>query len=91
MAVSGDAKPFCEEYAATARERGCTMTQDCQAPRSACEMAAHTWLACVKTDLMGQCICESGGSLNCEGSFKSNEGSARCIDEYTTLHECLGD
>jgi hypothetical protein len=62
-------------------------TQQCMIPQQ-CAEAAERWLVCVASDLT-QCLCEADGSLNCEGSFKADEGPARCIGEYQVFEDCL--
>lgn len=77
----------CERYASLASAVGCIPTKDCgvEAP---CENVAIAWLDCVAKDT-SQCLCESDdGGLNCEGSFKANEGAASCISEYQAYEAC---
>jgi hypothetical protein len=67
----------CEKFSSLAAAKGCAAPEGCDLP-TACDAAGQAWLECVATDL-SQCLCESGGeSLNCEGSWKVNEGPARC-------------
>ncbi|MFO7181320.1 MAG: hypothetical protein DIU78_021640 [Pseudomonadota bacterium] len=52
---------------------------------------ARAWVDCAATD-REHCYCESDdGDLNCEGSFKPNEGPARCIAEEKALRACQPD
>ena len=77
----------CEKWTALATRVGC------QAPGTkcffapACSDVANRWIECVARDL-AQCICDTEGDLNCEGSFKPNEGPAKCIAEYTPFKAC---
>lgn len=60
---------------------GCTISAECDA-------VARAWIECAARDL-SQCYCESGdGKLNCEGSFKANEGPALCMAEFDALDVC---
>ena len=76
----------CERFASLARVEGCAPLASCSIP-AACEAQAIEWVNCSATDL-AQCICESDGDLNCEGSFKANEGPAHCIPEYAAFNAC---
>jgi len=79
---------FCEAYRKVAKEVGCSAELDCSGFKADCDGLSRAWLTCVKKDLT-QCICERSGKVNCEGSFKPNEGPALCIDEYRALDVCL--
>lgn len=69
-----------------ANDKGCFASACVLDP--ACESQAQAWMDCVAQDL-SQCLCESGdGELNCEGSFKPNEGPARCIAEFGAFDTC---
>jgi hypothetical protein len=76
----------CERVASLAAAKGCaapTCTIDV-----ACTDVVNAWLDCIARDLT-QCLCEAGDqSLNCEGSFKPNEGPALCISEHTASSAC---
>ena len=76
----------CEAYQELADQLGCTL--ECEAIAGECDDEGRAWVACARTDLT-QCMCETDGDLNCEGSFKPNEGPARCIPEYTALDACI--
>lgn len=80
---------FCDGYSDLARRVGCS-PPECDGFEAECDNLARRWLTCVRKDL-AQCICESDGKLNCEGSFKANEGPALCLEEYKPLDVCLGD
>jgi len=88
--VGDEDASFCAEYQKLATEIGCSAQQDCAGFISDCHAPARVWLACLRRDRR-QCICESDGDMNCEGSFKANEGPALCIDEYTALDACFGE
>lgn len=79
-----------EKVASLAKLRGCARPEiDPEKLPARCEKLAITWLDCVARDL-DQCLCESGdNSLNCEGSYKANEGPARCIQEYGAYDDCV--
>lgn len=87
---AASAGTFCEQYAALSSELGCTDQIDCSRILPACESLARAWIECVQRDT-SQCYCEGDRSLNCEGSFKPNEGPALCIDEYSDYRVCSGD
>jgi hypothetical protein len=76
----------CERYASLAQAKGCEPPASCTIEAS-CEAQAVEWVNCAATDL-AQCICESDGDLNCEGSFKPNEGPAQCIATYQAFDAC---
>ena len=84
--VALEGNTACERYASLARAKGCEPPSVCTIAAS-CEAQAVTWVNCTATDL-AQCICESDGDLNCEGSFKTNEGPAQCIPEYAAFNAC---
>src|SRR3954469_1061987 len=76
----------CERYASLASRLGCTPPNGCMI-EAACESSAVTWIDCAAKDTR-QCLCESDGNLNCEGSFKANEGPALCSAEYQEYNAC---
>jgi hypothetical protein len=80
----------CARYDAIAEELGCTpLAHGCEPPPRACEELGVAWLDCVARDLT-QCMCETDdGALNCEGSFKPDEGPARCRAQYRRFDHCL--
>ncbi len=89
---SGTATPLagatpCEKWSSLAARVGCRDPGANCTVATACFDVANRWLECVARDL-SQCICESDGDLNCEGSFKPNEGPARCIAEFVQFDEC---
>lgn len=79
----------CERAASLASALGCAPLTDCTVD-DACDSAAAEWVDCAATDT-SQCHCESDGDVNCEGSFKANEGPARCIAEHAAYVDCSGD
>ena len=76
----------CEKAASLAMKVGCAAPTTCSIA-AACHEAANQWLECVARDL-AQCACEPDGDLNCEGSYKPNEGPAKCIAEHAVYGEC---
>lgn len=92
-ARSGSYASACAHYDAIADELGCApIEEECSLP-AACEAVGREWLACVARDLR-QCRCESaeaGGDLNCEGSFKPDEGPARCVEVYRRFDACQSE
>ena len=76
----------CERFTSLAEVRGCRPPTTCNVEEP-CDEAAVRWVNCVATDL-DQCICESDGDLNCEGSWKPDEGPARCMVEYSAFDAC---
>jgi hypothetical protein len=76
----------CERYASLATALGCDAPNDCMI-EDACDDIAVEWIDCAATDT-SQCHCESDGDLNCEGSFKANEGVALCTVEYQAYKDC---
>lgn len=79
----------CERYASLASGLGCAPPTDCVI-EAACDSLAVTWINCAAKDTR-QCLCESDGDLNCEGSFKANEGPALCSAEYQAFASCSGN
>ena len=77
----------CEKWSSLAARVGCQAPGTKCSIAAACSDVASRWLECVARDL-SQCICETDGDLNCEGSFKPDEGPAKCIADYTPLREC---
>jgi hypothetical protein len=82
--------PFCLRYAAFSADIGCSSQIECSTISDECDQAAQTWLDCVSQDV-SQCLCESDGDPNCEGSYKPSEGPALCISELDTLQTCLNE
>jgi len=78
----------CARYASLASALGCVEPTGCTTD-AACETQGMAWVDCAAKDT-SQCHCEKDGDLNCEGSFKANEGPARCKAEYTALADCSG-
>ena len=76
----------CERYASLASRLGCVAPKDCMT-NAACDSQAIAWADCAATDTR-QCLCEDDGDLNCEGSFKSDEGPALCTAEYQAYVDC---
>jgi hypothetical protein len=77
----------CERYASLASGIGCEPLRGCML-EAACENLAVAWVNCAAKD-PSQCLCESDdGDLNCEGSFKANEGPASCTAEYQAFDAC---
>jgi hypothetical protein len=87
VALEGDTT--CEKLSSLSEAKGCAPSSACRDIAAACESLGQAWLDCAAQDL-DQCLCEGDdGTLNCEGSFKANEGPARCFDEYGALDACL--
>jgi hypothetical protein len=78
----------CEKYASLAQTMHCRPPMGCTTPAN-CNDVANRWIECAARDL-AQCMCESDGDLNCEGSYKPNEGPAKCIAEASALGTCTG-
>lgn len=78
----------CARYASLAAALGCAPPSSCMID-ARCEAQSIAWMDCTAKDTQ-QCICESDGDLNCEGSFKSNEGPAACKTEYQAFEDCNG-
>lgn len=79
---------LCERANSLASQLGCTAPIiGCEEPLSHCLELGKVWLDCAAADVT-QCLCESDGGLNCEGSFKPNEGPARCIEQMTQYAAC---
>jgi hypothetical protein len=76
----------CERYASLASGLGCVVLKDCMTT-TGCESEAVAWIDCAAKDSR-QCMCESDGDLNCEGSFKADEGPALCSAEYQAYLDC---
>ena len=91
-AGQGATLPVCARNDALALKLGCAPLGDrCEPPPAACDALADAWFTCVERDLR-QCICEQDDAqLNCEGSFKPDEGPARCIEQYRAFDDCIGD
>lgn len=75
-----------ERYSSLARVKGCTPPSAFPELTEACERLLVAWIDCVATDL-DQCMCESDGDLNCEGSYKPDEGPALCTAEMDAFEE----
>jgi len=80
---------LCRRWASLSEARGCTApTSGCD-PLPTCSAQYEAWFDCLEADLGGGCICEgTDGDLNCEGSWKPDEGTARCIDEVDAMNAC---
>jgi len=78
----------CERYAALASRLGCGALKECSI-KAACDSRATAWIDCAAKDSR-QCICEDDGDVNCEGSFKPDEGPALCTAEYQAFLDCAG-
>ena len=76
----------CERYESLAEIEGCSLPGTCYID-PACEPQTRAWVDCLATDL-AQCSCEADGDLNCEGSYKPNEGPARCVPEHDAMAAC---
>jgi hypothetical protein len=77
----------CEKSDTLRSLKGCTgVVTDCTVA-SACEQLGRALGDCIARDL-SQCLCEADGDLNCEGSWKPNEGPALCIDEHQAFADC---
>lgn len=74
-----------------AAEVGCGPQESLPRRSAECEAAFVQWVECVEQDT-SQCLCEAeDDDLNCEGSFKPDEGPALCIEEATLARElCEG-
>jgi hypothetical protein len=79
----------CERYEALAAGLGCAKPAGCMI-EAACDSLAVAWIDCSAKDTR-QCMCESDDGLNCEGSFKANEGPALCSAEHQAYADCSGD
>jgi hypothetical protein len=91
-AAQGSVLPACARNDALAVRLGCApLDVVCEPPPPACAPLADAWFTCVERDLR-QCICEEDdGQLNCEGSYKPDEGPAHCVEQYRAFDDCLGD
>lgn len=77
-----------ERFDALASAKGCNASNVIDLP-PACVPLVINWLDCVERDL-AQCICEANDNdLNCEGSYKPNEGPALCITEFNAADSCI--
>lgn len=76
----------CEKLNGIATRLGCETSETCTLA-DPCEAEYRALFDCIASDY-SQCHCESDGGLNCEGAWKPNEGSARCIDEYQPMNAC---
>jgi hypothetical protein len=84
----------CEKWESLGRSVGCSEPEGpdggCGFTTTAeCADEANAWVDCAASDIT-QCLCESDDALNCEGSFKPDEGPARCVTEYRAFGECAG-
>lgn len=75
----------CGRLAKLATARGCS-ARNCSV-HPACESQYHAWVDCIARDL-SQCICETDGDFNCEGSWKPDEGPALCISQHDAAASC---
>jgi hypothetical protein len=91
-AVKGSKLAPCARNDALATKLGCeALGAECEPPPSECDALADAWFTCVERDLR-QCICEATDRhLNCEGSFKDDEGPALCVFEYMRFDNCLDE
>ena len=78
---------FCHRFSALSADIGCTAQVDCSKITPDCDLLGQAWIDCIERDV-SQCLCESDGDLNCEGSFKPSEGSALCVDQVAALQVC---
>jgi hypothetical protein len=85
--VTSPSKSPCENWTAIGKALSCTGTNACPEIPATCTEATNQWLSCVASDL-AQCQCEPDGDLNCEGSFKNDEGPAKCVAEYQAVDAC---
>jgi hypothetical protein len=76
----------CEKAQSLAARIGCSNVAACMIDK--CQAEAIAWLECAARD-PAQCMCESDGRANCEGSFKPDEGPAKCIAEHDTFERCF--
>jgi hypothetical protein len=82
----------CEKWSSLSRIVGCEVTKasdaGCNIAPGECSAEANAWIECAARD-QAQCQCNSDdNTLNCEGSFKVDEGPAACIAEYRAFGEC---
>jgi hypothetical protein len=75
----------CEKWNLVVDAVGCFNDCSCSTP---CQDFANAWVLCVLKDPLNMCMCDAYNILNCEGSFKDDEGSAACYDEYSAWYEC---
>ena len=93
--VSAEGDTPCEKWASLSRGVGCSEPSAADggcgfALGEQCAGEAADWIDCAASDVT-QCLCESGDDeLNCEGSFKPDEGPAHCTAEYRAYGECAG-
>ncbi len=88
--VTLSGKNGCEKLDSLSAELGCsTRCADIQPPLSAeCDGKLADWMECIAQDL-SQCHCESDGDLNCEGSYKPDEGPALCQEVFAASEACF--
>lgn len=81
----------CDKWASLSRIMGCAVPEaeaGCLTASAECTELANAWLECAARD-RAQCLCESDDNgLNCEGSFKPDEGPAGCVAEYRAFDAC---
>jgi len=77
----------CEKWQSLSMRAGCDYPQECIIA-AGCEDAAVAWMECTAQDAPGQCTCEMDLSLNCEGSYKPDEGAGLCVAEFRAYSEC---
>jgi hypothetical protein len=90
--VTAEGDTPCDKWSSLSRGVGCSAPADCTLSADECAEEAADWIDCAARDIT-QCLCESESNdnkLNCEGSFKPDEGPARCVDEYRAYGECAG-
>ena len=94
--ASGPFGPACATYASIAATLGCAAAAsaeaDCLSGLSSmpvdCADEALAWTQCA-SQYPTDCLCESDdGGLNCEGTYKPDEGSAACLNEYAAFSSC---
>jgi hypothetical protein len=79
----------CEKLDSLSAELGCTTRcADIQPLTAECDGKLADWMDCIARDL-SQCHCESDGDLNCEGSYKPDEGSALCQEVFAASEACF--
>jgi hypothetical protein len=79
----------CEKLDSLSVELGCsTRCADVEPLTAECDDKLADWMDCIARDLT-QCHCEPDGDLNCEGSYKPDEGSALCQDVFAASGTCF--
>ena len=83
----------CEKWLSLSRILSCDVPTDfganCNYGGDECADLGNAWVECAARD-HDQCYCESGdkNKLNCEGSYKPDEGPASCVAEYRAFDDC---